>query len=60
MTEMPQATAAGAYRHAAQLVQEVANLARTRQQYVGGPVFVRVERLEHLAQGLQEKAEAAS
>ena len=56
----PQRTPADAYRHAAHLAADLAGVTRNRQLTAGtGPVFVRVERVEHLAAVLEEEADRA-
>lgn len=52
----PQATAADAYRHAADMAAAIA--ARARRRWPLEPlVYVRVEEVEHLAAGLAARAE---
>ena len=53
----PQATAAEAYRHAADLTGAVA--ARARRRWSTDPVYVRVEEVEQLAAGLAARADEA-
>lgn len=56
----PQDTAAAAYRHGADLAAAIAAKSRNQQLTAGsGPVFVRVEYVEHLAAGLAARAEEA-
>jgi hypothetical protein len=51
---------ADAYRHAAHMAADLAGVTRNRQLTAGsGPVFVRVERVEHLAAVLEEEADRA-